>query len=80
MALPLKSEPLKSEEPSVALKALRGATWSLVMMSAMLNIIYLTGSFFMLEVYDRVIPSTWNHRGRAIYGPGCFGPDTQSHL
>jgi len=27
------------------------------MMSAMLNIIYLTGSFFMLEVYDRVIPS-----------------------
>ena len=27
------------------------------MMSAMLNIIYLTGSFFMLEIYDRVIPS-----------------------
>jgi ATP-binding cassette subfamily C protein len=26
-------------------------------MSALLNVLYLTGSFFMLEVYDRVIPS-----------------------
>jgi ATP-binding cassette subfamily C protein len=49
--------PQKSEELSAALTALRGTTWSLVMMSAMLNIIYLTGSFFMLEIYDRVIPS-----------------------
>ncbi len=49
--------PQNSEELSAALTALRGTTWSLVMMSAMLNIIYLTGSFFMLEIYDRVIPS-----------------------
>jgi ATP-binding cassette, subfamily C, bacterial PrsD len=49
--------PQKSEELSAALTALRGTTWSLVMMSAMLNIIYLTGSFFMLEIYDRVLPS-----------------------
>jgi ATP-binding cassette subfamily C protein len=26
-------------------------------MSGMLNVLYLTGSFFMLEIYDRVIPS-----------------------
>src|SRR5258705_1087190 len=49
--------PQNSEELSGALIALRGTTWSLVMMSGVLNIIYLTGSFFMLEVYDRVIPS-----------------------
>jgi PrtD family type I secretion system ABC transporter len=47
----------QKSELSAALTALRGTTWSLVMMSAMLNIIYLTGSFFMLEIYDRVIPS-----------------------
>jgi ATP-binding cassette, subfamily C, bacterial PrsD len=46
-----------SEELSAALTALRGTTWSLVMMSGVLNVIYLTGSFFMLEIYDRVIPS-----------------------
>jgi len=26
-------------------------------MTAMINVLYLTGSFFMLEIYDRVIPS-----------------------
>jgi PrtD family type I secretion system ABC transporter len=26
-------------------------------MSAMINVLYLTGSFFMLEIYDRVLPS-----------------------
>jgi PrtD family type I secretion system ABC transporter len=49
--------PQNSEELSAALIALRGTTWSLVMMSGVLNILYLTSSFFMLEVYDRVIPS-----------------------
>src|SRR4029450_6616044 len=70
--------PQKSEELSAALTALRGTTWSLVMMSAMLNIIYLTGSFFMLEIYDRVLPSkslpTLIGLGiiaaRALHGPG----------
>jgi ABC-type bacteriocin/lantibiotic exporter with double-glycine peptidase domain len=47
----------QKSELSAALTALRGTAWSLVMMSGMLNIIYLTGSFFMLEIYDRVIPS-----------------------
>ena len=27
------------------------------LMTAMINVLYLTGSFFMLEIYDRVIPS-----------------------
>jgi len=49
--------PQNSKELSAALTALKGTAWSLMMMSAMLNIIYLTGSFFMLEIYDRVIPS-----------------------
>ena len=26
-------------------------------MSGLINILYLTGSFYMLEVYDRVLPS-----------------------
>jgi PrtD family type I secretion system ABC transporter len=47
----------QKSELSAALTALRGTAWSLVMMSGMLNIIYLTGSLFMLEIYDRVIPS-----------------------
>ena len=51
----------QKSELSAALAALRGTAWSLVMMSGMLNIIYLTGSFFMLEIYDQVVPS----QGRA---------------
>src|SRR5919199_4830951 len=44
-------------ELSTALKACRAAFLGVALMSGMLNILYLTGSFFMLEVYDRVIPS-----------------------
>src|SRR3954464_12812046 len=29
----------------------------LVLFSALINVLYLTGSFYMLQVYDRVIPS-----------------------
>ncbi len=35
----------------------RGAFLGVGLMSCMINILYLTGSFFMLEVYDRVLPS-----------------------
>src|SRR3954470_15387983 len=40
-----------------ALAACRGAFISIGLMSGMSNILMLTGSFFMLEVYDRVLPS-----------------------
>src|SRR5476651_2728446 len=44
-------------EVSAALAACRGAFIGVGIMSAMVNILYLTGSFFMLEIYDRVLPS-----------------------
>src|SRR5918911_4623036 len=49
-------QPARSEL-STALKACRAAFLGVAVMSGMLNVLYLTGSFFMLEVYDRVIPS-----------------------
>jgi ATP-binding cassette subfamily C protein len=40
-----------------ALRSCRNAFIGVGIMSCMINILYLTGSIFMLEVYDRVIPS-----------------------
>jgi ATP-binding cassette subfamily C protein len=40
-----------------ALGALRLGFLGLAVMTATINVLYLTGSFYMLEVYDRVIPS-----------------------
>jgi ATP-binding cassette, subfamily C, bacterial PrsD len=40
-----------------AISACRGALIGLALFSALINILYLTGSFYMLQVYDRVIPS-----------------------
>src|SRR3982751_5304728 len=37
--------------------ACRGALVGLPLFSALINVLYLTGSFYMLQVYDRVIPS-----------------------
>lgn len=42
---------------SSLLQACRGVLVGLGLITAMLNVLYLTGSFFMLEVYDRVVPS-----------------------
>jgi PrtD family type I secretion system ABC transporter len=42
---------------SSALSRCRNAFIGIGVMSGMINILYLTGSFFMLEVYDRVLPS-----------------------
>lgn len=40
-----------------ALRACRGAFIGVGAMSCMINLLYLTGSLFMLEIYDRVLPS-----------------------
>src|SRR3954454_14145379 len=40
-----------------AVGACRGALIGLALFSALINVLYLTGSFYMLQVYDRVIPS-----------------------
>ena len=56
---PSRAKP-HGHEPSelgLALKACRSAFVGIGVMSAMINVLYLTGSFFMLEVYDRVVPS-----------------------
>src|SRR5215210_7240004 len=42
---------------SLSMSACRGAFIGLALFSALINVLYLTGSFYMLQVYDRVIPS-----------------------
>jgi ATP-binding cassette subfamily C protein len=44
-------------ELGAALNACRSAFVGVGVMSFVINFLYLTGSFFMLEVYDRVLPS-----------------------
>jgi len=44
-------------EPGAALRNCKTAFVGVFIASALVNILYLTGSFFMLEVYDRVLPS-----------------------
>lgn len=46
-----------SAELISALSSCRVAFIGVAAMSGLVNVLYLTGSFFMLEVYDRVIPS-----------------------
>jgi len=54
----MTSQPgLQSFELGSALRACRGAFLGVGAMSCMINVLYLTGSLFMLEVYDRVLPS-----------------------
>ncbi|WP_405052187.1 type I secretion system permease/ATPase [Sinorhizobium sp. 8-89] len=47
----------KNGDPAQALRDCRAAFIGVGVASALVNILYLTGSFFMLEVYDRVLPS-----------------------
>jgi ATP-binding cassette subfamily C protein len=49
--------PQQRSELAEALAACRGAFISIGLMSGMSNILMLTGAFFMLEIYDRVLPS-----------------------
>ena len=46
----------KAELPA-ALASCRSALLTLAAASALVNVLYLTGSFYMLMIYDRVIPS-----------------------
>jgi len=49
--------PTPSSELREALAACWHAFIGIGLMSGLINILYLTGSFYMLEVYDRVLPS-----------------------
>src|ERR1700748_1955601 len=48
---------VRRSELGDALRACRGAFIGVGVMSCVINLLYLTGSIFMLEVYDRVLPS-----------------------
>jgi PrtD family type I secretion system ABC transporter len=48
---------VRRSELGEALRACRNALIGVGVMSCMINLLYLTGSLFMLEVYDRVLPS-----------------------
>ena len=48
---------VRRSELGDALRACRNAFIGVGIMSCVINLLYLTGSIFMLEVYDRVIPS-----------------------
>lgn len=44
-------------ELAAALAACRSSYMGVAVFTAVLNVLYLTGSFFMLQIYDRVLPS-----------------------
>ncbi len=48
---------MKTESPRELIRNCRAAFISIGVASALISILYLTGSFYMLEVYDRVLPS-----------------------
>jgi PrtD family type I secretion system ABC transporter len=48
---------VRRSELGDALRACRSAFIGVGLMSCMINLLYLTGSIFMLEIYDRVLPS-----------------------
>src|SRR5262245_42222749 len=59
LALPDAKDPFDHRGSEVAqfLMSCRKAFWGLAMFSGLSNLLMLTGSFFMLQVYDRVLPS-----------------------
>ena len=56
MPSPLSSSS-RSTEFSAALRSCGAAFVGIGLVSALLNVLFLTGAFFMLAVYDRVVPS-----------------------
>ncbi|MDO9413983.1 MAG: type I secretion system permease/ATPase [Pseudolabrys sp.] len=57
MSRPIHSRQQPRSELSAALAACRGAFVGTALISGMTNILMLSGAIFMLEVYDRVLPS-----------------------
>ena len=61
MALTNSARGLGRPTPSSELREALAACWhafiAIGVMSGLINILYLTGSFYMLEIYDRVLPS-----------------------
>src|ERR1043165_5436751 len=61
MSLTSAARPATRAAQTSALRQALAACWhafiAVGLMSGLINILYLTGSFFMLEVYDRVLPS-----------------------
>ena len=57
MRQPIRRPNQKRSELGEALETCRGAFVAIGLMSGMSNILMLTGAIFMLEIYDRVIPS-----------------------
>ena len=53
----MAAAPSRRSELGDALRACRSAFLGVGAMSCVINLLYLTGSMFMLEVYDRVLPS-----------------------
>ena len=51
------ADPVRGSELAAALASCRGAFVATALMSFMSNILMLTGAIFMLEIYDRVLPS-----------------------
>ena len=47
----------RRSELAGAISTCRSAFLGIALMTGVLNVLYLTGSFFMLEIYDRVLPS-----------------------
>jgi ATP-binding cassette subfamily C protein len=54
---PFSGQRARSSELREALRACTAAFAGVGLLSGVINILYLTGSFYMLEVYDRVLPS-----------------------
>ena len=57
MRQPISRPNQQRSELSDALVSCRGAFMAIGLMSGMINILMLTGAIFMLEIYDRVLPS-----------------------
>src|SRR3989442_3661527 len=73
---------VRRSELGEALRACRGAFIGVGVMSCVINLLYLTGSIFMLEEYDRVLPSRSVPTlvGLIVLAGGLYAPPGGLHL